>query len=265
MSTAPTIKDEIHNRIATANWAFGALPDNALLDSEYLDVGFGSGNALIAAALKGARKISGIDIDFQQQSQATETYVPPFANFWKLASNAGFEDSKFQLIDGDFLTHNFKGTLFDIVSLIDVVEHLNDPIASIKKCASLLQPNGFLLIAGGGFYYSNQGHHLWHWWPPETMSWRHLWKDFTNDSQERIRNETGVADWYWAEFKRLNRVTVSQVRNACREAGLREVSFTPLVAGGAEIERVAEKIDMSHVPALEDLFLAGLVLVCSRN
>lgn len=38
---------------------------------------------------------------------------------------------------------------FDIISLFDVFEHLNDPLSDMKKLASLLKPGGYVIISTG--------------------------------------------------------------------------------------------------------------------
>jgi len=252
---------ELQTRIATANWALGALPSTSFQGS-YLDVGFGSGNALIAAALKGCPEVHGIDIDFQQRSQAGGEHAPAFAKFAETLAETGLSPDRFTLIDGDICYHDFGDKRFDLISLLDVIEHVREPGLCISRCAKLLKPNGRLLIAGGGMYYSQVGHHLWHWWPVDSQPWRHLYHDFEPQEREGIRKRDGVTDWYWNEFRRLNRVTVSQIRQYCDAAGLAEESYQPLYGGGDKVHRVAQLIDMKQVPSLEDLFLEGLVLVC---
>src|SRR6185503_12602246 len=40
----------------------------------------------------------------------------------------------------------FARQSFDVVVLNDVLEHLNDPHATLRRCADLLKPNGIMLI-----------------------------------------------------------------------------------------------------------------------
>lgn len=50
---------------------------------------------------------------------------------------------------GDFLEHNFEGRVFDVITMFDVVEHMNEPIKTMKKSFDLLNPGGILFMVTG--------------------------------------------------------------------------------------------------------------------
>jgi 2-polyprenyl-3-methyl-5-hydroxy-6-metoxy-1,4-benzoquinol methylase len=50
------------------------------------------------------------------------------------------------LHEGRLLDVDLKDNSFDIVALFDVIEHLPDPIAELKRCFSLLTGNGVLVL-----------------------------------------------------------------------------------------------------------------------
>lgn len=51
------------------------------------------------------------------------------------------------LIHGDFLKHDFKDKRFDLLTFWATLEHLNDPLAFLRKAARLLKPEGHLYLS----------------------------------------------------------------------------------------------------------------------
>lgn len=66
------------------------------------------------------------------------------------ASSAHIAEAKNRVKNGEFhesLIENFKTEeKFDAVFLLDIIEHVIDPIAILKKAASFLSPNGVLIV-----------------------------------------------------------------------------------------------------------------------
>ncbi|MDB6123412.1 MAG: Methyltransferase type 11 [Pedosphaera sp.] len=50
------------------------------------------------------------------------------------------------VIRGDFLSHDFAGRTFDVVTFWAVMEHLTEPKRFLEKAASILKPNGLCFI-----------------------------------------------------------------------------------------------------------------------
>ncbi len=63
----------------------------------------------------------------------------------KLADNA--KNNGLNVFHGTLDTLNFNNSSFDIVSLIDVIEHVDNPNEIIAQCVRLLKPGGRLLIS----------------------------------------------------------------------------------------------------------------------
>lgn len=93
-----------------------------------LDVGCGNGGFLLAAKNAGYEAL-GIDI-----SQGAIDIV----------RRRGGE-----AICVDFLTHDF-GRTFDVISMWDVVEHLQDPYLFFQRARELLNPGGILIVKTPG-------------------------------------------------------------------------------------------------------------------
>jgi len=65
----------------------------------------------------------------------------------KILSN---ENEKIQenikFICNDFITYDFKDSLFDTIAMTEVLEHLNNPIEFIKKSYDLLNDSGTMIV-----------------------------------------------------------------------------------------------------------------------
>lgn len=51
-----------------------------------------------------------------------------------------------EVIQGDFLSAELRGRQFDVVTMLDLIEHLQDPIVALKQCRCLLKPGGRLIL-----------------------------------------------------------------------------------------------------------------------
>jgi len=92
--------------------------------SKILDIGCGDGSFL-----KMAKKqfiCSGIDIS---------EYFAALAK----------EDDAIKVITGNFLLTDFGGQKYDGITLISLLEHLDDPARALKKCFDLMNDGGILL------------------------------------------------------------------------------------------------------------------------
>jgi 2-polyprenyl-3-methyl-5-hydroxy-6-metoxy-1,4-benzoquinol methylase len=92
-----------------------------------LDVGCAGGHFL-AAARKRGYDVAGVEYSRTMAAYAHATY--------------GLE-----VLQGDFLELDVPGT-FDVVHMEDVLEHLSDPLAALRKVQCLLAPRGLLIVDG---------------------------------------------------------------------------------------------------------------------
>lgn len=51
-----------------------------------------------------------------------------------------------EIVEGDFLSSDLGGRHFDVVTLLDLIEHLADPLAALRRCRELLNPGGHLVL-----------------------------------------------------------------------------------------------------------------------
>lgn len=92
-----------------------------------LDVGCGLGHLIGAIrAIRPDWRLSGLEVN------------PSYASFVK--------ERGFHVFQGEFENVLPNSSLFDIVVLADVLEHLEDPSNALHKCCSILKPNGYLFL-----------------------------------------------------------------------------------------------------------------------
>ncbi|MCI0395881.1 MAG: class I SAM-dependent methyltransferase [Chloroflexi bacterium] len=93
-----------------------------------LDVGCGQGNFLSIAN----HLYQGIGVDISEY-----------------AVRHGREALGLDLRSGDFLTMDFAGTTFELITMWDFIAHVLNPCAYLEKAYDLLSPNGFLVLTTG--------------------------------------------------------------------------------------------------------------------
>lgn len=94
-----------------------------------LDVGCGNGEFMKAASEAGYQ-VEGIDVSEDAAALCRERGL--------------------QAVSGDFLTYGLMGP-YDIITMWDVVEHLQQPGAFIARAYELLAPGGYLILKIPGF------------------------------------------------------------------------------------------------------------------
>jgi len=151
---------------------------NVAPGASVLDIGAADGSVAGALAQRGCRVV-GVEVDAEAGS-AAEKYCE-------------------RVVIGDVESLNLadilEGTRFDVVLLLDVLEHLRDPLTTLKQAAEQVKPGGRLIISlpnithaavrlqllGGRFEYSDKG----------LLDRTHL-HFFDRQAVERLMSEAGL-------------------------------------------------------------------------
>ena len=150
----------------------------------------------------------------------------------------GIEDVKVGLISDP----PFSDASFDAVAMLDVLEHMYDPVASVTQCARLLKPGGLLVVKS----------------PHGPMQLR----------KERVKKLLGSGDGYVAGIGHLNQFTSKTLSLAFRNGGLEPVLIRParsfqqgITGAGFTARRVARHLMIDVANALMQVTGTGLNLV----
>jgi len=113
--------------------------DSLLADLEYygkrgslLDIGSGTGDLLNAASAKGW-DVLGVELSPYAAQYAKQRY--------------GVD-----VLVGDLYSVELPKERFDVVTMVEVIEHLADPLAAIKKASGSLRPGGLLYLTTPNFH-----------------------------------------------------------------------------------------------------------------
>lgn len=98
-----------------------------------LDIGCGVGNFLMQFKNIHAFEVQGIEISKFAVSEAQKKGL--------------------NVIQGDFMSLQLPPESFDLISMLDVLEYMAEPVKALKEVARLLSPGGHLLIAVPNWNY----------------------------------------------------------------------------------------------------------------
>lgn len=110
---------------------------NGLFGKKVLDVGCGGGILSEAMAKQGA-KVTGIDMTFEPLQVAKNH-----------AQESGLDIDYQQTTIEDFLAQQTacQAEKFDVITCMEMLEHVPDPLSIMHACRQLLKPNGVLFFS----------------------------------------------------------------------------------------------------------------------
>jgi 2-polyprenyl-3-methyl-5-hydroxy-6-metoxy-1,4-benzoquinol methylase len=188
-----------------------------------LDVGCGNGTFL-ADARDAGWQVSGLEIN------------PAFRDFCR--NELKIDDVQCGLISDP----PFASSSFDVVTMLDVLEHMYDPIVSLMQCAQLLKPGGLMVVKS----------------PNGAMQLR----------KERLKKRLRRGDGYVASIGHLNQFTPQTLALAFRKCALEPTVITParsfqqgITGPGFTPRRVARHILVATANAAMQVSKLGLNLV----
>ena len=132
-SEAPTTND-VYLRELEIKTIVHTLKDIGATSGQLLDVGCGGGILSDAMARQGAQ-VLGIDLAVKSLKVAQLH-----------ALEAGTQDVQYQEISAEDLASQQAGQ-FDVVTCMEMLEHVPDPAAVVKACAQLVKPGGWVFFS----------------------------------------------------------------------------------------------------------------------
>ena len=107
------------------------LTDNRIIATNYLDIGCGNGDlTLLVAKILNANEVYGVDADDEILK--------------KLPTSINKINFNLEMLNKSKLP--FNQGYFDVITVIEVIEHLSNGDDLLKEVYRLLTPNGYLLI-----------------------------------------------------------------------------------------------------------------------
>ncbi|MCS7056796.1 MAG: class I SAM-dependent methyltransferase [Thermoflexales bacterium] len=192
---------------------FGSAWD--LCGKRLLDVGCGLGGKSVFYAESGCRSVTAIDLRFKSV-QATRD----------LARDRCLTTLEAFLCDAAHLA--LPDNYFDVIISVNVLEHVDDLLGTLRECKRVLRPGGLMLLHFPPFY-SPWGAHLDGWvnfpWPHVFFSDATLIEVARQVEAQLRRNQSYIpsaqVDWERAiQLPELNRATVKQVLDLISELEL---------------------------------------------
>ncbi len=117
----------------------------------------------------------------------------------------------------------FKNNTFDIVFLLDVIEHVKNPKKTIEESLRILKNNGLLIIQFTP-YYSFTGHHLYRYTKlPIQFLPKPLAKKIVYS--RKIGNSMRTHDQIWELYSTLNKLRISQFQEMTKKLQKIEEKF----------------------------------------
>ena len=145
---------------------------------QLLDAGCGPGNITAGlAALIPNGKAVGIDFSAEIISQAQNEYP-----------SEKFENLEFQ--QGDIYELQFEDETFDLIYIHQVLQHLSDPVRTLKEIKRVLKPNGIIALRESDYS-------AFTWFPelPELDRWRELYREVTQHNGAESNGGKFLKSW----------------------------------------------------------------------
>ncbi len=125
----------------------------------------------------------------------------------------------------------FKKEQFDFVYLFDILEHVRDPLKTLKEAKRVLKKEGTIFVEFSPYYAYPTGHHLYYLgFPMGFLPFQFLPRSLARylifNSKVKIR---ASPERIFADFRTLNKITVSKFKRIIKEANLKVVKEYNLI------------------------------------
>jgi 2-polyprenyl-3-methyl-5-hydroxy-6-metoxy-1,4-benzoquinol methylase len=220
---------------------------------EVADVGTGDGIIDLGLALKAKpARLVGFDINVTDTAHLLDQA--------RLHGVAESLPANLSFVQSEATTIPAPDASFDMVVTWSAFEHVLEPAAVLREIRRILRPDGVVMLQLWPFFFSDQGGHLWEWFPDEGFSHlRRPAKDITTAMRANPLEDPAWTEVRIRDFELLNRLTLNELQQ-----GLIDASFA--------IRKVELISHPFHVPAgldrrypLADLAIAGVKLLATPS
>ena len=220
-----------------------------LLGKICLDVGCGQGNMVLALKKFGAKKVIGSDINFKIFSNSL---------FCTIAREELIDTRGTSFIEGDL--NNISDTLkkMDLVTMHDVIEHVENLRGLLSTIYNILKPGGLLFISSSPLFYSPIGHHCWYVYSKERHPWVHLYDDNFELNVRKINS------WAADRYLELNKLTVSELEIITHEIGFKLIYKDTKLTDLSILSHPNKEQLISKVNKIEDLLIEEINVILQK-
>lgn len=220
-------------------------------DLSYLDIGCGMGRLSVGLALAGAKDVTAVDIVPRHIEEAKA-----------LAERLECADQP-QFLCSDI--HNWATNLsYDIIIVLGVMEHVNEPDKFLRRLPRLMKPNGIALIGHEPFQAPN-GDHLKGFFRVQ-IPWRGL--IFSEKALMRLRREffrpTDPAARLCDIVGGLNQMSYSKFIRYSLQAGLKfnDIIINPQYKRIKPLYLISKVL--TRIPVVRDYFATTVYAILKR-
>ena len=175
------------------------------LRGSFLHVACGAGNGLVAALQAGFQCVVGVDPSDKPSFRSHPGRFPA------LCRQYAVDPARVSFFDSDRFQTGLVRPSFDVVCMLDSLNHLPNPRAMLEMGALSVRPGGCLVIDTCPLYFGRAGHHLLDHLPATCFPGAHAGKHFGGSIDEH-----GLV----APIRHLHRANHDNVRNWVRDSGL---------------------------------------------
>ena len=158
----------------------------------------------------------------------------------------------------------FKDNFFDFVFILDVLEHVNNPLLALKEAKRVVKKNGFIFIEFSPYYAYPTGHHLYPLgFPLGLLPFQFIPINLTEkivvNAKFDIKN---LGNYLFKQFKSLNKITIKKFKLISKKVGLKLIKEEYLlVLPNKEININF----IAHFPILKELMTFGYSGFFTKN
>lgn len=236
------------------NYTAVTTPDAMFKDKNVLDIGCGAGGKTVFYASLGAKHTTGLEILEKYRDEAES-----------LAEEKGYGD-RFSFVQGDASAMPFEDNSFDTIIMNDAMEHVDEPLATLKECYRVLKGDGKLYVNFPPYYHPYGAHlsdaigfpwvHLF--FSEQTLIgvYKELVKDLP-DGDERIAFRISSDEKGEEYFSYINHMTISRFRKILPKTDFR-------VAHYDEIPLRSIVAPFAKLPLFKEVFVKMVVVILEK-